>query len=178
MDRKTAFAGPEIKLKDILEMKDRRVLLQRQMLKEHENSLISFSVMMAGPVKQNEMSRFLFSEGLKEIRKMLDQRNVKISKEHIEQSPGGDTALISCDIDSMKLKKLCMELEQDIPFGRLLDIDVISSEGNTITRAMANKESRCCIVCGKNGSGCARSRAHGVNELLDAIWSIDCHEGN
>lgn len=57
------------------------------------------------------------------------------------------------------------ELEEQLPYGRLLDIDVLDGEGAHISRAELGLPERGCLVCGAPGRACAASRAHTLEEL-------------
>jgi holo-ACP synthase/triphosphoribosyl-dephospho-CoA synthase len=56
-------------------------------------------------------------------------------------------------------------LEECHPLGRLFDIDVIAEDGDKVSRSTIGLPERACLVCGKTGAGCARSRAHPLDEV-------------
>lgn len=170
MTRTSAFEGGIVTLEQILKAKDNRYSLQRRMVQEYRMPLISFSVVMAGAVKQNPISKLLFEEGCRLISSMLSENNIASAKQTLLRSEAGDTAIIACRSDTIRLKKLCCALESSESWGRLLDIDVIGLDGKPVARANLGDEGRGCIVCGLPGSGCARSRAHSTQQILDAIW--------
>ena len=62
--------------------------------------------------------------------------------------------------------------------GRLLDIDVIKSDGGKIARTEIGLPPRKCLLCGEDAPVCARSRAHTVSELFERTHQIiDEHFG-
>ena len=61
-----------------------------------------------------------------------------------------------------------VELEDNLEIGRLFDLDVLSPDGQKLTRP----HERGCIICGAAGKACARSRAHSVEQLQERTADI------
>ena len=64
-----------------------------------------------------------------------------------------------------KIKELTTELEENHPFGRLFDMDVIGTDGEKLSRGVYRK----CLICGCQAHECARSRKHTVAEMQAKI---------
>lgn len=146
-------------LEQVLKFRDERCELQRKMIREYSLPIISFTMNIAGPCKRNELIDFAFNWALDEILSSAGQ------PEHIEirRCAAGSEAIAVFDRRERELKRIGTEIEDKLSIGRLLDIDVITPDGNKISRSRERR----CIVCGAPVSGCARSRAHSLTE----IWS-------
>ena len=87
---------------------------------------------------------------------------------HEETGPEWMAAVVASAPD-LKLK-LC-ELEDQEPLGRLWDLDVIVADG-PLSRSVFGIPPRKCLICDEEAHTCARSRAHSMAELEDAIVSM------
>lgn len=170
--RENAFTGKLIALDDVLEMKDLRVHLQNELRRSCTLPVVSFSVIMPGPIKQNEISRLLFFRGLGEIETTLKNNGLSMENMTVDTHKAGNTAIFSVNYYRTALKKMLVELEEALSWGRLLDIDVLSEDGRPISRTELGLPERACLVCGKTGAFCSRSRAHDVDGLLEAVWNL------
>ena len=147
-------------LPELLEAKVRRASRQQAMLERHHMPLISFSMNIPGPVKYSPLIRFAFDEALRQLPKAVEQTVLW------EQT--GCEAILCCDIPAEELKVLCRRLEEDSPVGRLYDLDVLTAEGEKLSREIP----RTCLICQKPAFPCARSRAHSLEELDAAVQKL------
>ncbi|MCF7936653.1 MAG: citrate lyase holo-[acyl-carrier protein] synthase [Synergistales bacterium] len=74
--------------------------------------------------------------------------------------PAGPVAyLCGEDGDPRKRKRIAVELEEGLPWGRVLDIDLVTEEG-TLHRQELGYPARRCFVCGEEAKACARLHRH------------------
>ncbi len=156
----------EVTLIEILDAREKRVLRQREMLEKHSSPLICFTMNIAGPVKTNPLINRAFYEGLGFLENALPKDKVRASESKI--LPTGCEAFFSVDTDAEEIKKICVDIEEATPLGRLFDMDVLDTNGKKLDR----KIERDCIICGKKGRGCASRRAHSVEELQKVTHKI------
>ena len=154
----------------VLQAREDRVLKQRSLITTYHCPLISFTMNIAGPVKSSPLILRAFHEGLR----MLDEQ---LPVEHIlyhdtDISVTGCQAMYAVDMDALQLKKLCTDIEDATPLGRLFDMDVLDRNGNKLDRETVGGRSRDCIVCGAPGRGCAAGRLHTVSQLQATTHSI------
>ena len=152
----------EVTLQDILQARETRAQRQQTLLQEHRVPLVCFTMNIAGPVKVTPLIQRGFEEGLK----LLPQENVLFRE--VQVLPAGCEAILAVDQPAEELKRLCAEIEESHPLGRLFDMDVIGLDGVKLER----KAQRGCIVCGAPGRGCAASRAHSVGQLQAVTKSM------
>ena len=77
--------------------------------------------------------------------------------------------------DALSLKKKAAAFEDSLPARRLLDIDIMSPDGKTVSGADIGRGARPCIVCGGSAKICMRAHAHTDVETVRAI--IDLLDG-
>ena len=144
----------EITLEQVLLARDRRVQRQRELAARYGGTLLSFTMNIAGPVKDAPLVRLAFQAGLAALDRDLGQ---PLHRELI-QAPTGPEALLVYDRPAPWVKERCLLLEEREAVGRLYDLDVLSPEGEKLSRP----QSRRCLICGGPVTVCSRSRAHGL----------------
>ena len=150
-------------LLEILDARERRVARQKELIVAHGCSLVSFTMNIAGPVKYSPAIDKGFSLGLARIDCMLSGLPV-LSRNVIREHTGCE-ALWAVDADPLFLKALVVHLEDRDCFGRLLDIDILDSNGRKLDRQLLGLAPRKCLLCEKEAKLCSRSRTHSVEQL-------------
>lgn len=154
-----------VSLMEVLVARDRRVMRQSDLIDQYHKPIISFTMNIAGPVKNNPDIKRGYELG----KQMLNQelKLEEICCLHFEEISDvtGNEAFYVLDADPIKIKKITTEIEDLTPLGRLFDLDVINAEKRKIDRSEVGLEGRTCLICGNNAKECARSRTHSVEEL-------------
>ena len=84
---------------------------------------------------------------------------------HLYQNYDGPFVIcLSNDLDTLKIKKLMIEIEENHELGRYIDIDVYSIKG-----IMSRKTKRKCIVCEEDAFKCIINRKHSIEEVSSVI---------
>ena len=135
----------EITLEQVLLARDRRVQRQQALHRQYGGTLLSFTMNIAGPVKDTPLVRLAFRAGLAALDRDL---GAPVHRESVA-APTGPAGAV---------KDLCLRLEEQAPVGRLYDLDVLSPGGEKLSRP----QSRRCLICGGPVTVCSRSRAHGL----------------
>ena len=150
-----------VELPQMLAARDRRVERQNALLQQYGLPLVSFTLNIAGPVKNSPDIRRLFALG-REL--LLDQfcrlKAPLVYREETDEDTGCE-GLYVVDMESAALKALCCELEERTEAGRLFDLDVLCPDGRKLDRPRPRQ----CLICGRDAKDCARSRTHTVPEL-------------
>ena len=158
----------EITLSEILTAREERVAIQNALLSEYRAPVISFTMNIAGPVKVTALSHRAFLWGMEQLRLGFLQNKMAVRKEFSRHLPTGDEGYFAVDAPAERVKALCVEIEENGPGpGRFFDMDVIGPDGKKLERG----RERYCIVCGREGRGCASRRLHSVAELQRATKS-------
>ena len=147
---------------ELLEAREQRAARQQAMLDRHKLPLISFSMNIPGPVKRTPLIEFAFDEAL-----LLLPQGQAVEQTVLREDTGCE-AILCCDIPAETLKSFCQAIEETSPVGRLYDLDVLTPEGEKLSRGVM----RPCLICGGPAFPCARSRAHSLEELDAAVTRL------
>ncbi|EAW4416356.1 citrate lyase holo-[acyl-carrier protein] synthase [Salmonella enterica] len=89
----------------------------------------------------------------------------------------GDVKNSAVCAPAMALKQHMSTLEMSHPLGRLWDIDIIDSDGKSLSRRELGHPARPCLICQQDAHLCARGKHHTLDLLLDEIARrIECYE--
>ena len=161
---------------DMMRARDARLERQQALLREGGASLICFTMNIAGPVKNNRKIRAGFCAAVQDIKRKLAHSGVCVLRQETLCAPTGNEWYGLTDGAAHRVKQLMLELEERDGFGRLLDIDVLDTDGVKIDRTAFGLPPRACLICGAAGSACASSRAHSAQEVYQrAMALLDAH---
>ncbi len=158
----------EVTLQEVLDARDRRARAQSLLLERCGLPLLSFTMNIPGPVKNDPLIRRGFDEGLRLLEDALRQAGCGCLARQVTHAVTGNEFLCAVDAPADRVKAICTRIEDDSPLGRLFDMDVIGPDGRKLARA----EERRCLVCGAAGRGCASRRLHSLEELRAAVWKL------
>lgn len=162
----------EVTLIDMLNARDRRAFTQQNLLNTYQVPMISFTMNIAGPVKNNDLIRSGFELGKRWLKERLRAQNITwIHEEEIHEITGNEAYFLISQ-DPMTIKQITSELEDDSELGRLFDLDVLDKHGKKLDRTELGFSPRTCLICGSPAKACARSRTHTVAELQARTWEI------
>lgn len=150
----------KVTLAEILDARERRAELQKKLLTEYCATLVSFTMNIAGPIKNTPVIERAFRHGLAQLSSQLPKE--KLLFESSRSEPHGCEAFVSVNLSADTVKQICVGIEESSPLGRLFDMDVIDASGKKLER----KKERGCIVCGKAGRECAAGRLHSIEEIV------------
>ena len=172
----------EVTLLEMLEARERRALRQQALRNQYGKAMVSFTMNIAGPVKNSPLIRRGYILGKKLLRQQLEAAGIPVIYFEEIQEKTGNEAIFLLDADSLAAKAITVEIEDHAPVGRLFDMDVLCPDGRKIDRQELGREGRKCLICGGMAQACARSRTHSVPELQektrkileDALLREDC----
>ena len=153
-----------VTLEDVLRAHDTRADAQRRLLRTYRLPLVSFTMNIAGPVKSSPLIALAFDTGLEALYDALGQ---PMAAEIIRPATGCE-ALLVYDRPAAELKAACLALETATPVGRLYDLDVLDTDGDKLSRLVQ----RTCLICGGPVTVCSRSRAHGLDAIVNRTREI------
>lgn len=162
-------ASMPVTLSDLLASREQRQTRQRDWLSRHRLPLVSFTVISPGPVKDSELTRRIFNAGLSALAAVIKDSGWHIQAQRASGLATGPEALFAVTADAAQLKQAVMTLEEQHPTGRLWDIDVLTPDGNILSRTQFSLAPRCCLLCGENAAVCARARTHTTDELISRM---------
>lgn len=162
----------EVTLMEMLEAREARVYQQDALREKYGVPVISFTLNIAGPVKDSPLIRRAFQYGLEHLEAGLRAAKLSVLDRLEHRAPTGCEALYAVDGTAQEIKVVCVSIENGSPLGRLFDMDVLDRDGRKLDRDEVGGGPRNCIICGAPGKGCASRRVHTVEELQQATRRI------
>ena len=153
----------EITLQDILAARENRVAKQTELLKRYQKPLICFTMNIAGPVKCNPEIAWGFSQGMLWLDIQL--KDLPVLHRETSNFPTGYEGFFVVDAPAETLKLRAVQIEDSAPVARLLDIDIIDTDGKKLDRTGLGFPERKCLLCDNPAYVCSRSRTHSVADL-------------
>lgn len=155
-----------ISLEMLLESRDRRAARRQELLAAYPAcSLVCMTVQLPGPIKRNAASLIIGGAGLQAL---LDKFGSCLKHIQVRDLESGYEAYLLVPLPAALVKRLCCEIEDSHPLGRLMDIDVAGREG-PLDRASLGLEPRRCLLCENEVRYCMRAKSHSREELLAKI---------
>ena len=171
------FSGQSVTLEAMLHARDSRAARQRQALDCYRLPLISFSLVAPGAVKNSPVWQRVAEYAQREMTAVCQQWEWVTVWETRTDAPSGPEWMAAVCAPAKALKRQLVMLEQQHPLGRLWDIDVIDSDGRSLSRRELGLPARQCLICQQDAHVCARGRTHSLGLLLDEIARrIDSYE--
>ena len=161
-----------VSLEDMLEAREQRVSRQQSLLKSTKAFVISMTLNMPGPVKRTRLSCFFFHRELKKLIATLEGLGACVTSERYSAHTGDEALLAVTGLSAIELKSLCIHLEEESPFSRLLDLDVIDRDGRPIGRSALNVPGRRCLICEAPAVVCASQAVHELGTLESKTRSL------
>ena len=159
----------QVSLTQMLDAREKRAWTQRELLSEFQLPIISFSMNIAGPVKNSSDIRRGFQLGKRTLFARLTEHGAHIAAQKETDEMTGCEGLYAVEgLIPQQLKELTCQVEDETPLGRLFDMDVIGADGIKLDRMTPRR----CLICGRPAKECARSRTHTVDALQAATQAI------
>ncbi len=162
----TSATNSVITLEQLIASRDARQERQLAWLDNHPATLISYTVVAPGPVKDSELTRRIFNHGIRTFRLLAEKNKWEIKKQVCLALATGPEGLLAVDTHPAKVKLAVIELEQSHPLGRLWDLDILTQQGQILSRRDFDLPPRSCLVCQRAASICAREKTHALPELI------------
>jgi len=152
-------------LTEILLARENRVRKQQELLQAYQKPLLCFTMNIPGPVKLDRDISIGFAVG----GWLLDDalRGVRVLHKEAHREITGCESYYVVDLPVRQLKQLALDIEDTHPIGRLFDMDVLDVDGKKLSREEMGYPRRTCLICDQDAAVCARSRAHGLEQLQD-----------
>lgn len=155
----------------LLDAKEARAQRQKAQLKLHSLPLICVTAVMPGVQKCSSLANEIVRSAHIAVNYLLENQSWACAAQHFENPVSGPEWLISVDADAKLIKQAMVHLEEMQPLGRLWDLDVITPEGEQVSRIALGFVPRRCLLCEDSAHFCARTHRHSTHELL---WHIKC----
>lgn len=150
-------------LEQLLQSRDRRAAMQRLLLEKYSgHTPVVLTVVMPGAEKQTKAAAIVAEAAVEALDKAFGN---KISSRLLRDLTTGFEAYLTVDMPADQAKKTTVEIEENHPLGRLMDIDVIGPDAMPVSRRIQRR----CLICNRPARECMRARSHSTQELLCCI---------
>ena len=161
----------EITLEQLLKARDERYARQLALTKEWpDRTLVCLTVVLPGPVKRDARSLKVAEAAVAAVEEMLHP-----DVHELYDLETGYEGYFIVDGTLLDVKKACCRIENEHPYGRLMDLDVIEPSGDTVapvSRERVGEEPRRCLICDRPARECMRARTHTFCEIVQTIDKI------
>lgn len=168
----TLATSHTVTLPELLFSRECRQSRQAEWLARHTSTLISFTVVAPGPIKDSVMTRKIFNHGLKALCQRVEQSGWELKEQASFALATGPEGLLAIDAPARVVKEAMIALEQQHVLGRLWDLDVLNPLGKILSRRDFLLPSRICLLCQREAAVCARERAHAIPDLITRMEAL------
>jgi holo-ACP synthase len=156
-------------LKEILEGKEKRAKVQRELINEYKTTLISFTLNIPGINKRSDLFKKVHETGINELEQEFNNKKIDVQYKKSNSSYAGYEAFFCIDVDPAIIKKIVVDIEEKNELGRLFDFDVFDKNFILLSRTELGLPKRKCLLCEGIAAECTRSRKHHIDEVLNKI---------
>lgn len=168
------ITGKAVQLDEMLKARDKRAAKQWELLELYPtNALLVATLNIPGPVKDVPILDEVLQNIRQAIHTVLADENPTSS--HYSHARTGKEYFLTIPIAPEKLKEFMVEIEENHPYGRIVDLDVLFLENRelqSISRKDLGMSMRKCYLCGEDAKVCGRSRVHSIEEIQQKISRI------
>ena len=161
----------EITLEQLLGARDDRYARQLSLTEAWpDRTLVCLTVVLPGPVKRDARSLKVAEAAVAAVREVLAPMY-----EDLRDLETGYEGYFLVDGALLDVKKACCQIENEHPFGRLMDLDVLERVGETVApvgRERVGEQPRRCLLCGRPARECMRAHTHTFAEIVQTIDKI------
>ncbi|WP_127958430.1 citrate lyase holo-[acyl-carrier protein] synthase [Serratia microhaemolytica] len=165
-------ANRAVTLPELLASRDNRQQRQQAWLAHYAAPLLVLTLVVPGAVKDSQLTRQIFNRGWRAVQRMSVQQGWHCHQQQTLALPTGCEGYLSLQADAWQIKRAAVALEQQQAVGRLWDIDVLTPEGQIISRSDIGLPERRCLLCDRPAKQCARQRTHSNEQLVSEIARI------
>ncbi|MBQ1490779.1 MAG: citrate lyase holo-[Blautia sp.] len=109
----------EVTLSEVLEAREARVRMQEALRDRFHCPVVSFTMNIAGPVKCTPLIKRSFRRGVLELKRKVKIEGIPVLFFGENIAATGCEALFALEADPERIKKLCVQIEEENLLGRL-----------------------------------------------------------
>ena len=161
----------EITLEQLLGARDARYARQLSLTEAWpDRTLVCLTVVLPGSVKRDARSLKVAEAAVEAVREVLAP-----TYKELRDLETGYEGYFLVDAPLLDVKKACCEIENEHPYGRLMDLDVLERVGDTVvpvSRERVGEQPRRCLLCDRPARECMRAHTHTQEEIFQTIDRI------
>jgi holo-ACP synthase CitX len=146
--------------------------MRKAIVERERCCLITITLCLPVAFRIDEGFWIIFQQLCRGFYEILDSGGYKANFDSSIRGHDGPAAFITTKTDAEIIKRLCIEAEETIPFGRILDIDVMDYEGKPISRNDLGLAPRKCFICDNPAALCVSRKLHSSEEIYTYVERI------
>ena len=147
-----------------------RIHRQQKWLKCYSQPIVTFTVNTPQPIKNDSLTETIFSQGIEALIATSAERGWPVTARQILHKTAGPEAIFVINTPSASLLKAAMmKVEHSHKLGHLMNLDVIGTDGVTISRSASQMPRRKCFICGKEKGAFTYSHRHEIKVQIAKI---------
>ena len=168
----TVFTGTPATLAQLLASREQRAAQQKNLLTIWRVPVVCVLCNLPGAVKNCPAGDILFLEATQALYALLEMHEISIVYDDAQNHVTGAEAFVCACAGAETLKRICCEIEETHPLGRLFDLDVIGLDGVPLSRTQLCFPKRRCLVCGGDAASCVSRQLHPLSDVQAVILSM------
>ncbi|MEA4960753.1 citrate lyase holo-[acyl-carrier protein] synthase [Lutispora sp.] len=156
----------------VLAAREQRWEMRRSIVEKQQNCLITITLCVPLLYRTDEEFGILFLKLCNNFYKTLVFKGHQVCFENCIQGDDGPAVFISTETEAKEIKKICVEAEESIIGGRILDIDVMDRDGSPVGRGDIGLPPRKCFICENPAAICVSRRLHSANEISKCVMQL------
>ncbi|MDG3085614.1 citrate lyase holo-[acyl-carrier protein] synthase [Vibrio hannami] len=150
-----------------------RAQRQQRWIAKHQLPLITLTTYMPKHMVHSTGAKKLFLSAMESTLSELNNLGCRVEKKEVfNQKSGSEAMFVVAGASPTQLKKAMIKLERRHFLGSLINLDVMNSEGKTISRKAYELEPRKCIVCNNAASYCSTANKHSAYEIESKVSAL------
>ena len=156
----------------VLEAREER--WNRSLTRRRGNGLTLFTATLCLPVAYRTASEFkiLLRRLCSLLREQLAREGLDLREEEPLDGADGPALFFTVSAPAATVKERCVEAEDRLPGGRMLDIDVMDRQGEPVGREALGLPPRQCFVCRQPAAVCVSRKVHSREEVRQRVEEL------
>lgn len=159
-------------LLSVLEAREQRWQMRKMLVEKRQSCLITLTLCIPAVFRTGEEFLPIFQRLCRSFCDILELRGQSFSIEGHLRGSDGPAFFISTKAEAGRIKEICVEAEEAIAGGRMLDIDVMDSGGIPVSRTDIGLPQRKCFICDKPAASCVSRRLHSPEEVNAQVMRL------
>jgi holo-ACP synthase len=156
----------------LLAARERRWKLRLELASKSRGCLVTATLRTPAKYRVSKDSFLLMKQVCGALCDTLALRGVDIDKKRWINGEDGPALLLSLQAEPEAVKRLCVDIEEKMLHGKILDLDVMGADGTVFGREQLGFPPRKCFVCDNPAAVCVSRRLHSPRELAEALEEI------
>lgn len=153
-------------LRNILDAREVRWRQRLKLAEQYGQTLVTVTLCLPHSCRTHPDYTEGFPQLCEQVRELLRLGGAVSPSPTFMDGCDGPACFFSAEGDAAMVKRLSVQAEEQLPGGRMLDVDVMTAHGEPIGRSELGLPPRCCFVCTQPAAVCVSRSLHPPEEIL------------